>query len=177
MTSISRYFDKNLTISTSLQALQMKGLWWDIDSSLCWPKWNSVKPQFKISQRTNMDSLSIYELLFHLVSWTLATESSWALDWCTWSTHASNVFKSQQNPTKQNYQKQTKYTFTESRRLNQAIMNQKTSEISNGQSALSYASKVIPKVHSSYFKFFSEKDKIMAIPYFHSIFSSDCQQS
>jgi hypothetical protein len=98
-------------------------------------------------------------------------------EWCTWSTHASNVFKSQQNPTKQNYQKQTKYTFTESRRLNQAIMNQKTSEISNGQSALSYASKVIPKVHSSYFKFFSEKDKIMAIPYFHSIFSSDCQQS
>jgi hypothetical protein len=86
-------------------------------------------------------------------------------------------FKSQQNPTKQNYQKQTKYTFTESRRLNQAIMNQKTTEISNGQSALSYASKVIPKVHSSYFKFFSEKDKIMAIPYFHSIFSSDCQQS
>ena len=127
-----------------------------------------------------MDSLSIYELLFHLVSWTLATESSWALDsgeWCTWSTHASNVFKSQQNPTEQNYQKQTKYTFTASRRLNQAIMNQKTSEISNGQSALSHASIVIPQVHSSYFKLFSKKDKIMAIPYFHSIFSSDCQHS
>jgi len=100
LTSISKYFDKNLTISTSLQALQMKGLWWDIDSSLCWPKWNSVKPQFKISQRTNMDSLSIYELLFHLVSWTLATESSWALDWCTWSTHASNVFQVSTKPHK-----------------------------------------------------------------------------